>query len=282
MKTSDIRIRDPFVLADHQTKTYYLYGTTDENVWTGPASGFQVYKSGNLQQWEGPFEAFRPQPDFWANQHFWAPEVFEWQGSYYMLATFKSEDRCRGTQVLKAESALGPFKPLTDGPITPEGWECLDGTLFVDKNEVPWMVFCREWLQIEDGEMYAMPLSMDLQAASGEPILLFTASQAPWTKPVRETNYVTDGPFLYEIENGGLEMIWSSHSEKGYAVGVAKSVSGAVEGPWVHEEKPLLDEDGGHGMLFRDFAGERRLAIHTPNKSPNERAIFLKVKELDQ
>ncbi|WP_311316155.1 hypothetical protein [Domibacillus indicus] len=76
------------------------------------------------------------------------------------------------------------------------------------------MVFCREWLQVKDGEMYALRLSEDFQAVHGEPVLLFTASQAPWTKPVREANYITDGPFLYETENGELEMIWSSYSEK--------------------------------------------------------------------
>jgi len=282
VKRSDIRIRDPFVLADQQTRTYYLYGTTDENVWTGPASGFQAYKSKDLQEWEGPFQAFSPAPDFWADQHFWAPEVYEWRGAYYMLATFKSDTRCRGTQILKSPSALGPFKPLSDKPVTPSEWECLDGTLFIDKNGAPWMVFCREWLQVQDGEMYAMPLSEDLQAAVGEPILLFKASSAPWTKPVREVNYVTDGPFLYETENSGLEMIWSSHSEKGYAVGVARSASGEIEGPWIQEEKPLLNEDGGHGMMFQDFAGEQRLAIHTPNKSPRERAVFLNVKELNR
>ncbi|WP_309091042.1 glycoside hydrolase family 43 protein [Domibacillus sp.] len=280
MRTSDIRIRDPFVVADQQAKTYYLYGTTDEDVWTGPASGFQVYQSGDLQEWEGPFQAFRPPPRFWADQHFWAPEVYEWKNAYYMLATFKSDKRCRGTQILKAQSALGPFKPLTEGPITPKEWECLDGTLFMDKKGIPWMVFCREWIQVKDGEMYALRLSEDFQAVHGEPVLLFTASQAPWTKPVREANYITDGPFLYETENGELEMIWSSYSEKGYAVGIARSLSGAVEGPWIHEAEPLLDQDGGHGMIFRDFTGKRRLAIHAPNRSPHERAVFLNMEEL--
>ncbi|WP_046176425.1 glycoside hydrolase family 43 protein [Domibacillus indicus] len=281
MNIDSIRIRDPFVLRDDKSNTYYLYGTTDENVWSGRASGFDAYKSDDLRSWEGPFQAFRPALGFWADQHFWAPEVFVWKDAYYMFATFKSDDRCRGTQILKSASPLGPFEPLTDYPVTPKKWECLDGTLFIDERDRPWMVFCREWLQVQDGEMYAMPLSDDLRTAAGDPVLLFKASAAEWTKPVHDgVSYITDGPFLYRTKQGDLQMIWSSRSEKGYAVGIACSQSGTVQGPWLHEKKPLLDEDGGHGMVFHTFSGEAMLAIHAPNKSPHERAVFLKVKEL--
>ncbi|HZH62153.1 MAG TPA: hypothetical protein VEY70_21820 [Metabacillus sp.] len=34
LKKADIRIRDAFILPDSATKTYYLYGTTDENMWS--------------------------------------------------------------------------------------------------------------------------------------------------------------------------------------------------------------------------------------------------------
>jgi hypothetical protein len=34
-------------------------------------------------------------------------------------------------------------------------------------------------------------------------------------------------------------------------------------------------------MVFHTFAGELRLAIHTPNDSPNERPIFIPVTEQD-
>lgn len=33
-------------------------------------------------------------------------------------------------------------------------------------------------------------------------------------------------------------------------------------------------------MIFRDFTGKRRLAIHAPNQSPHERAVFLNMEEL--
>lgn len=68
-----------------------------------------------------------------------------------MPATFKAKDEFRGTQILVAESQEGPFHPLTDQPVTPLHWECLDGTLFIDDEDKPWMVYCHEWLQVNNG-----------------------------------------------------------------------------------------------------------------------------------
>ncbi|MCZ8518526.1 MULTISPECIES: glycoside hydrolase family 43 protein [Paenibacillus] len=281
LRRDEIRIRDPYVVTMPEEGMYYLYGTTDKNVWQGAAAGFDVFRSRDLEAWEGPFAAFRPPADFWADRHFWAPEVHVYEGRYYMFASFKAEDRCRGTQILAADSPLGPFVPLTGGPVTPEGWECLDGTLYRDEQGAPWMVFCREWLQVHDGEMHAVRLSDDLRSAVGEPLLLFRASEAPWTRHGREaTDYVTDGPFLHRTGSGELIMLWSSIGEKGYAIGISRSVSGGIEGPWVHDVQRLLEEDGGHGMLFRTLDGEWMLAIHAPNRTPDERPVFYPVKEL--
>ncbi|RCW48486.1 glycoside hydrolase family 43 protein [Paenibacillus prosopidis] len=279
-RLSDIHLRDPFVLTDKNEKKYYLYGTLGVNVWEGPAIGFDVYVSSDLQEWTGPIPAFRPEPDFWADHHFWAPEVYLWGGRYYMFASFKVEGRCRGTGILTAESPEGPFHSM-GLPLTPPDWECLDGTLFVDENGAPWMVFCREWLQVEDGEMYAIRLQEDLTGTVGEPVLLFRASEAPWTTGFGESgeNYVTDGPFLYRLPSGELIMLWSSHGDLGYALGIARSQSGQIAGPWTHDPLPLFAKDGGHGMLFQTFSGQSMLTIHAPNDAPNERPVLFRAVE---
>ena len=59
MKSSEIRIRDPFILSDAKSGTYYLYGTTDKLPWGGPGEGFDVYAGRDLVNWEGPYPAFR-------------------------------------------------------------------------------------------------------------------------------------------------------------------------------------------------------------------------------
>ena len=96
-----------------------------------------------------------------------------------MFASFKSDDQGRGTQVLVSDLPLGPFSPLANKPTTPEGWDCLDGTFYIDDDNTPWMIFCHEFTQTTDGQICAIKLTSELNAAASEPILLFTASQAP-------------------------------------------------------------------------------------------------------
>ncbi|MNP70075.1 hypothetical protein D3C76_1662610 [compost metagenome] len=50
-------------------------------------------------------------------------------------------------------------------------------------------------------------------------------------------------------------------------------------GPWVHQPEPLYRDDGGHGMLFRTFGGQLMLALHAPNRTPEERPLFIPVAE---
>jgi len=276
MLKGEIHIRDPFVVPCPTEKIYYLFGSTDENCWGGPATGFDFYRSTDLEHWEGPFPAFRPPAGFWSNTQYWAPEVHRYQDRYYMFASFKAENVCRGTQILVADTIEGPYRPHSDGPVTPRKWECLDGTLFVDETRTPWMVFCHEWVQVHNGEICAMPLTDDLKQAAGEPVLLFKAKDAPWACRIRDDeNYVTDGPFLYPAAGGALLMLWSSVGRTGYALGVATSATGNILGPWTQNDEALFSQDGGHGMLFKTFDGELRLSIHKPNQSPIERPVFI-------
>ena len=116
MKRTDINIRDPFVLV--HDGAYYLYSTRGETCW-GPADGFDVYVSRDLENWEGPQVCFHNDGTFWADRNYWAPEVYHYDGTFYMFASFKNPDVKRGTAILKAESPLGPFRPHSNGCVTP-------------------------------------------------------------------------------------------------------------------------------------------------------------------
>jgi hypothetical protein len=283
MKKSEIQIRDPFVLPIKEEGRYILFGSTDVNIWSGPGSGFDCFASHDLENWEGPIPAFRPPESFWANTQFWAPECHIWNGRYYLFASFALDGKQRGTQILVSAQPEGPYVIHSDGPVTPREWECLDGTLHVGANGRPWMVFCHEWVQVEDGEMCAIPLSDDLKSPIGKPNLLFHASDAAWSKPFeangRYQNRVTDGPFLYRMCDGQLLMLWSTMGYEGYAMGYAISQSGGILGPWAQSQRPIYSKDGGHGMLFRDFTGKIRMTLHHPNNSPDERPVWFEVIE---
>lgn len=282
----DLQIRDPFVVV-HDGR-YHLFGSTDRDIWQGPGVGFDTYTSTDLRTWQGPTAAFRPPAGFWGQGNFWAPEVHRHGDGWYMFATFRSADGRRGSAVLRAERIKGPYLPWSDGPITPAGWQCLDATLYLDDAGRPWTVFCHEWQQVHDGGMWAMPLADDLRRPAGRPVWLFNASEAPWTRPLALPPekarpfpvFVTDGPFLWRDASGDLLLIWSSFTDAGYAIGVARSASGLVTGPWVHEPEPLV-EGGGHGMIVRDLAGDVCLVYHAPNSTPDERLQMRRLTSAD-
>lgn len=282
-RLDEIQIRDPYVV--EQDGYYHLFGSTDPDIWKADGIGFDAYRGtspGILTDFEGPFAVFRPDPGFWSKKSFWAPEVHRYHGFFYLFATFQPIDGRRGTAILRSTDILGPYRPWSDGPVTPPDWETLDGTLFVDEAGDPWMVFCHEWQQVGDGTVEAMRLSSDLRAAAGEPVTLFSASQAPWSAPLTGRapgSWVTDGPTVYRSTDGVLKCLWSSFGPDGrYCIGEATS-SGGILGPWTQAPEAVFAADGGHGMLFDGPDGTRFLAIHTPNATPQERAVFVAVAE---
>jgi len=276
---TDIHLRDPFVLPVASEKTYYLFGTIFD-LPDGP--GFKVYRSHDLERWHGPEAAFRRPASLGETRDFWAPEVFARDGRYYMFASLKHGGRRRGTQILVADAPAGPYRPHSDGPATPPEWECLDGTLFVDDEGAPWLVFCHEWVQVRDGEICSLRLKDDLTGPVGKPTLLFRASAARWTVEIGDEprrGRVTDGPFLHRLSTGALAMLWSSFGKGGYALTVAYSKSGKLEGPWTHPDEPLFIGDGGHAMLFRTFDGRLLTIFHAPNAGGRERPRLREVRE---
>jgi hypothetical protein len=284
MTSAEVRIRDPFVLV-HEGK-YHLYGTRSDSCW-GPMDGFDCYVGDDLENWTGPINVFRNDGTFWADRSYWAPECFERGGTFFLLATFASATRSMGVQILRADVPTGPFRIHSDGPVTPADWECLDGTLHVEPDGTPWLVFSRSFTQVPEGPMCAQRLTDDLSAPVGEPVELFHAASAPWTTPFPYAKqefgidgdcYLSDGPFLYRTGAGRLLMLWSGFVDHGYHVGLAASDAGLL-GLWTHDERPFCERNGGHGMVFRTLSGELRFAVHFPNDKGLERPMFLPLEE---
>jgi hypothetical protein len=72
-------------------------------------------------------------------------------------------------------------------------------------------------------------------------------------------------------------MLWSSHGEAGYAMGIAESEGGTIAGPWIQHDDPLWSSNGGHGMVLRASSGRDYLAFHWPNNTPDERVRLTEV-----
>lgn len=279
MKRNEINIRDPYILP--YNGKYYMYGTRVRITeayptrW-GEQHGFDVYISDDLENWSAPKSVFEKQDGFWGEEEFWAPEVHIYNNKFYMLATFKAEGRCMATHILVCDTPDGQFMPVSKDPITPPDWVCLDGTLYVDKNGQPHMVFCHEWKQVGNGTVCSVALSKDLSRAISAPRQLWTAKDYKAVRTVRQGQeaYVTDGPFMYRCADGTLLCIWSSFNKDGYAQLISKSDNGDIDGNWSVLQEPLSPEIGGHGMIFKDFRGQLKFTMHSPNTKTLERPVI--------
>lgn len=263
MKTNEIRLRDPFILYDKKSNIYYMYGTNNSL-----EIGFYSYYSKDLNVWTGPVKVFTPTNNFWGTKDFWAPEVHIYKDKYYLIGSFKSETKCRGCQIFVSDNPLGPFINHSD-IVTPFDWECLDGTLYI-KNEVPYLIFVHEWLQIKNGEICAVELSKDLTHAVSNPIILFKAGDASWSKHpnwYNEPINVCDGPFVVYDENNFPLLLWSSFLEDSYDIGYSYSESGVLSTNYKHSCDPLPIKDAGHGMIFETKEHKKYLVLHANNSN---------------
>ncbi len=278
----DIKMRDVCILADDATQTYYMIGPAWRN-------GVRAYTSKDLKNWYGPTVIFQAPDDIWGDieiRGIWAPELHKYKGKYYLFLTFNTNNEfleqwrdwlprvTRGSQVLEADSPMGPFKPFQNRSTLPPDMMTLDGTLW-EEDDTPYMVFCHEWVQIKDGTVEYVQLKDDLSEIVGEPKRLFDGSDAVWSQKSPQYGcHVTDGPYLYTGKTGKLYMIWTSGGYTGYTCGIAISQSGKLEGLWEQQEEPLYGEDGGHGMLFTTFDGKLMMVLHSPNNRDAQPRLF--------
>lgn len=264
-----IVLSDPCILPDRATMTYYMTGT-----------GGKLWKSKDLRYWDGPYTVAETDPASWMGPEpmIWAAELHPYKGKYYYFATFTNPDvkigsfrgneiERRACHVLVSDKAEGPYRPMEDKTYLPAEKPTLDGTLWVDTDGKPYMVYCYEWLQTWDGTIEKIELKPDLSGSMGEGLLLFRASDSPWSREVIDgdtvASKVTDGPYLFRTQTGRLGMIWTSWIYDVYTQGVAYSESGTLDGPWVQEEQPITPPNFGHGMLFRTFDGQLLMSVHS-------------------
>lgn len=275
-------LHDPWILACEKDQTYYLYTSNIPALSGTSGAGTMAYRSKDLKDWQKPVAVFLVPKEFWAASGGWAPEVHFYHGRYYLFTTVHDESNVfakppevwkpnyrRGTIVAVSDKPEGPFTIWKkDGPLPPSDFMTLDGTLFVEPNGKPWLVYAHEWIQKIDGTIEAVPLKEDLSGVAGDPIYLFKGSDAPWLNAEgkasrKESLYVTDGPELYRTKDGHLLMLWSSYNKEGYVQAVARSTTGTLQGPW-EQLAPLVKQDSGHGMLFHSFDGKLLLVLHRP------------------
>ena len=266
----NIYCRDPFVM--RYGDKYYFYVT----ITTREPKGMMCYVSEDLENWSDPVVVYTPPENFHGSkQFFWAPECHYYNGYFYIFTSvFSSKYNHRTVSVYRADNPLGPFEDIANGAVAPTDWDTIDGTLYIDKQNRPWLVFVHEWTCMPDknGGMAAARLSEDFTHLISEPIQLFLAKDPSWA-----TRGVTDGPYLIRTNDGVLRMIWSNFSDNGYVVAKAHSDNGEIEGKWIQDgllfQKDLREDftmDGGHASVFQTKDGKFFMALHAPQSDIKE------------
>jgi beta-xylosidase len=161
---------------------YWATATSSE--W-GPQ--FPLLRSSDLVNWEITGSVFATRPA-WAAGNFWAPEISEWRGRYYIYYVAR---RKGGPLSVACASADKPGGPYTDhGPFISQSAGSIDPVPVTDEKGERWLV----WK--EDGNSRRLPtilwtqrLDDDGTHVVGQPREILRNDQ-PWE------GAVVEGPFL--------------------------------------------------------------------------------------
>ena len=272
----DIRFGDPFILAASDGR-YYMYGTG------GVRDGFGCYVSDNLKDWEFLGQVYRGNtPESWTKANFWAPEVYERDGRYYMFFSADWKENPSGELenfrigVAVADSPSGPFRDISDRPVFDPGYPVIDANVFFDNDGKCYLYFSRccykhpvesevsEWARkkglfdkVEESWVYGVEMKPDFSGIIGEPVLLLRPPvdmddrQAEWESRSVTSGEVnrrwTEGSFTIK-KDGLYYMMYSANFFGGanYAVGYATSASPL--GPYTKSPRnPVLEKDTDRG-----------------------------------
>lgn len=266
---------DPFILSASDGK-YYMYGTG------GVEKGFGAYSSYNLVDWHFEGKVYSgDQPGSWTVKNYWAPEVYEIDGHYYMFFSADWKENPANELenfrigVAVADHPTGPFTEISDKPLFDPGYPIIDANI-LQRDGRTYLYYSRccyknpvesevaEWAraqglfeEIEESWVYGVEISNDFTSVIGEAVLLL---QPPSTMDNPQTEWEsrsvtsgevnrrwTEGSFAFE-HNGKIYMMYSANFFGGenYAVGYA--VADNPLGPFVKaENNPVLEKNVANG-----------------------------------
>ena len=299
-----LSVQDPYMFVDIGTQTYYLYAVSPD----AANPGVVAYRSNNLVTWSDPVVVYSVPGDSWNGQEApSSPEVHLYNGKYYLFVTLQDSafNNTRGANnaivsisadpgndghymrnflrsvvVAVADAPDGPFIDLDkNAPISNDlTLMHRDGSLYVDPDGTPYLVYAHDWIQKVDGNFQAMKLNKDdLSKKAEDQFLLFRASLAafyfdaeyegsPGYKQANsdeEGTYKAFNPQLYDAPDGSLVMIWGTEREGKLVVSQAVSRTGNIKGPW--DQKALLFRgDRDSAMSFAALDGTPMLLCAGP------------------
>lgn len=235
---------------------YWATATSSE--W---APHFPLLHSRDLVNWEPKGHVFAT-PPAWAKSNFWAPEIAEDKGRFFIYYTARRHDNNR--LAVAVASADRPEGPYTDhGALIAQEAGSIDAMPYTDAKGVRWLL----WK--EDGNSKKRPTPIWIQRLSDDGLKLvgemkeILRNEAPWE------GAVVEGPFVLR-RGDWYYLFYSGNACCGrgcnYALGVARAKD--MLGPWEKSPaNPILAGNEtwrcpGHGSIVSDKAGRQWLLYH--------------------
>ena len=271
----DISMGDPFVR--RYGDTYYLTGTT------AVGQGFRMWTSNDLVDWTPVGFAYRRTDQSWGHGSYWAPELFEYRGKYYMVYSASHPDMDDGKPGMRvclavADSPTGPYHDLY-APWCDQGYSCIDGDVMIDTDGTPYLYFARVGVIQQPkfklvGKVYGARLKADLSDVTAPAVLCTEASQA-WETPENGRSLCNEGPFVFPHE-GRYYLTYSANHYAEPLYGIGYATASNPLGPWkkpadsrllVADEK-LGVSGPGHSCTTTSPDGKEMFIVYHAHKDP--------------
>ena len=248
---------DPFVLL--HDGVYYLYLTRSEH------EGYHVLTSTDLQNWEDKGLCLK-KDDVKGDDRFWAPEVMEYNGKFYMAYTAEQH-----VGIAVSDSPLGPFRQEVKQFCNDKDME-IDGDFLVDDDGQVYLYFVRQEEQYGNS-LWGARMKEDMTGyVPGTERMLMFAKEGTWEKLDHST---LEGPFVMK-HKGKYYMSYSANHtwENNYAIGYA--VAESPLGEYVrYEGNPILAgnefaNSPGHHCFTTTPDGKELLCVYHTHYSKEQ------------
>lgn len=216
-----LKFGDPFLLHASDGR-YYMYGTS-------LGDGFEAFVSDDLIRWDSCGQIYKGGDSTqWNTNCFWAPEVYERNGKYYIFFSANQRENPNNDLetftigVAVSDKPSGPFTDLMDRPVFQAPWPIIDANVyFDDETGRCYLYFSRccyqhavdselaqkmreedkqyktiegEKDEIQESWIYGVELKPDFSGIIGEPqMLLCPPSELDDTQAEWESRSVTSG-----------------------------------------------------------------------------------------
>lgn len=242
---------DPDVL--YHDGTYYLYPTNAGDA--NDDQGIKVYTSTDLVHWADKGWALK-NGDGWGTRNFWAPDVIERDGTFYMY--YVSEEQiCVAT----SDSPLGPYKQDVKKPMHSDVRE-IDAHVFYDEASQQYYIY---FVRFTAGNaIWGAKLNDDMMSIDESSLTEIMHADQGWDQ---DMGMVNEGPFML-TKDGKYYLTYSGSHFQSPQYGSGYAVADSPLGPFTkYENNPIMQSNTlahgtGHHCITTSPDGKEMFMVY--------------------